>query len=223
MSPPRVVVVEDDATIRSSVRISLEREGYEVRELPDGSTIERQVDEFRPDLALVDVQLPVGPDGLRIARLLRGTGDLPILVLTAADDLEDRLAGFAAGADDYLVKPFSMSELLARVAALLRRSGRLVSAVWEVDDLVVDDGARAVIRAGTKLQLTRTEFDLLRVLLHHQGQILSKTQLLTAVWGFDDYPQNLVEVHLSALRRKLEEHGRRVIHTVRGVGYVLRA
>ena len=222
MGRPRLLVVEDDDAIRASLRVSLELEGYEVDDLAEGSMVQDVLDHFRPDMAILDVRLPNGPDGLGIARLLRHSGDLPILFLTAADSIDERLAGFAAGADDYLVKPFSMSELLARAAALLRRSGRLVSPVWQVADLIVDDSARTVVRAGTTLDLTRTEYDLLATLIRHAGQVLSKVQLLTHVWGFESFDVNRVEVHVSALRRKLESHGDRLIHTVRGVGYVLR-
>ena len=133
------------------------------------------------------------------------------------------MAGFDAGADDYLVKPFAMAELLARVQALLRRSGRLASAVWQVGELVIDQGAAKVVRAGAPVELTSTEYQLLCVLARHPGQVLSKVQLLTQVWGFDAYDANLVEVHMSALRRKLEAHGPRMVHTVRNMGYVLRA
>lgn len=218
----RVLVVEDDAPIRSALDVALRGEGYEVRAEADGSAIQEVAAEFRPDLAILDVRLPVGPDGYTLARLLRKTSDLPLLFLTAADGLDDRLAGFEAGADDYLVKPFSMAELLARAQALLRRSGRLSSAVTRVADLVVDHGARTVVRGGESLELTRTEYELLLALAQHPGQVLSKVQLLTQVWGFDAYDTNVVEVHLSALRRKLEAHGPRLVHTVRGIGYVLR-
>jgi len=220
---PRVLVVEDDAVIRSALEVALRGEGYELRAEPDGVRLEQVAREFRPDLAVLDVRLPVGPDGYTMARLLRRASGLPILFLTAADSVDDRLAGFQAGADDYLVKPFSMAELLARVQALLRRSGRLASASWHVGDLVVDDAARMVVRAGMPLELTRTEYDLLAVLVQQVGKVLSKTQLLTQVWGFDAYDTNLVEVHMSALRRKLEAAGPRLVHTVRGAGYVLRA
>jgi two-component system OmpR family response regulator len=220
---PRLLVVDDDAGIRTSLRVSLELEGYEVDDHANGSELEGVVERFRPDLAILDVRLPSGPDGLGIARSLRGKGDLPILFLTAADSVDERLAGFAAGGDDYLIKPFSMAELLARTAALLRRSGRLVSAVWQVGDLVVDDASRTVVRDSTTLDVTRTEYELLATLLRHSGQVLSKVQLLTQVWGFEVFDVNLVEVHVSALRRKLESHGPRLVHTVRGVGYVLRA
>ena len=218
----RVLVVEDDAPIRSALAVALRGEDYEVRSEPDGTTIRQVASEFRPDLAVLDVRLPVGPDGFALARQLREGSDLPILFLTAADAIESRLAGFEAGADDYLVKPFSMAELLARIQALLRRSGRLTSAVWQLGDLVVDDAARSVVRNGEVVDLTRTEYGLLSVLAQNPGQVLTKIQLLTQVWGFDAYDANLVEVHMSALRRKLEAFGPRLVHTVRGAGYVLR-
>jgi two-component system, OmpR family, response regulator len=220
---PRVLVVEDDPPIRTALEGALRSEGYEVRAEPDGTTLEQVAEQFRPDLAVLDVRLPEGPDGYVMAKQLRRTSDLPLLFLTAADAVEDRLAGFQAGADDYLVKPFSMAELLARVQALLRRAGRLQSSSWQVGDLVIDDGARSVVRGGVTLELTRTEYDLLAALAQNVGRVLSKTQLLTRVWGFDAYDTNLVEVHMSALRRKLESAGPRVIQTVRGAGYVLRA
>jgi DNA-binding response OmpR family regulator len=223
MQPPRVLVVEDDQLIRTALDVALPREGYAVLALPDGDRLTAHVDDFRPDLALLDVRLGDGPDGYQLAGSLRRQSTMPILFLTAADAVEDRLAGFEAGGDDYLVKPFSMAELLARVKALLKRSGRLSSASWQVGDLVMDEDARTVVRAGVSLDLTRTEYEMLAVLVRHVGKVLSKTQLLTQVWGFDAYDANLVEVHMSALRRKLEAAGPRIVHTVRGAGYVLRA
>ena len=219
---PRILVVEDDNAVRWPLEVALRNEGYVVEACSDGRSLEAVASEFRPDLVLLDVRLPVGPDGYTMARILRGLGDQPILFLTAADAEDERLAGFEAGADDYLAKPFSMAELLARVKALLRRSGRLTSAVLQLGDLVIDEGARRVTRSGEVLDLTRTEYELLVALAHHPGQVLTKVQLLTQVWRFDAYDTNLVEVHVSALRKKLESHGERLIHTVRGMGYTLR-
>lgn len=221
-SPPRVLLVEDDAPIRYALDVALRGEGYKVLAVPDGTDLLAAVDDFRPDLAVLDVWLHVGPGGFDLARSLRRRSTMPILFLTAADAVEDRLAGFEAGGDDYLIKPFSMAELMARVRSLLKRAGRLESATWQVGDLVVDDGARSVMRSGTVVELTRKEYDLLAALIQNVGRVLSKTQLLTQVWGFDAYDTNLVEVHMSALRRKLELAGPRIVHTVRGSGYVLR-
>lgn len=221
-SPVRILVVEDDSAIREALVVAMAEEGYEVRPAEDGVSAMRGAEEFRPDLAIVDIRLPGGPDGLAVARRIREAADLPVLFLTAADGLEDRLAGFAAGADDYIVKPFSMSELLMRVRAVLRRSGTLRSQVWQVGDLFVDEAARVVTRSGATIDLTHTEFELLSTLGRHRGQVLSKTQLLSQVWGYEAYDPNVVEAHISALRRKLEEHGSRLIHTVRGAGYGLR-
>jgi two-component system OmpR family response regulator len=179
---------------------------------------------FRPDLAILDVTLPgPGPDGLALARALRIRGDLPILFLTARDGLDDRLAGFAAGADDYLVKPFALAELLARVQALLRRSGRLRSPTTQVGDLVLDEPASTARRADRALDLTPTEFRLLVYLVARRGRTVSKAELLTQVWGYGSYDPNLVEVRISSLRRKLEAHGPRILHTVHGHRYAIRA
>jgi two-component system, OmpR family, response regulator len=219
---PRVLLVEDDPSLREAVCSALAGEGYEVHAEADGFAIRDATTAFRPDLALLDVRLPRGPSGLSLARLLRDDGELPILFLTAADSTDDRLAGFDAGADDYLVKPFVMAELLARIRALLRRSGRLHSDAWQVGDIVVDETTRRVHRDGHPIELTRIEFDLLAQLGRRPDQVLSKTHLLSSVWGFATYDLNVVEVHISALRRKLESHGPRVIHTVRGAGYRLR-
>jgi two-component system OmpR family response regulator len=219
---PRVLVVEDDASVRDALVVALRGEGYEVQPEVDGTVVSEVLEAFRPDLAVLDVRLPAGPDGVSIARRIRAGSDLPIIFVTAADEVDDRLAGFDAGGDDYLVKPFSMAELLARVRALLRRADRLTSAVLQVGDLVVDPAARTAVRGDREIDLTRTEFDLLVALAERRGTVVSKQQLLGLVWDYDAYDQNLVEVHLSSLRRKLEEHGPRIIHTVRGAGYVLR-
>ena len=220
---PRVLLVEDDTAVREAVAAALAGEGYHVLDLADGVAAPHHVTTFRPDLAILDVRLPAGPSGLGLARLVRQECEAAVLMLTAADAVPDRLAGFEAGADDYVAKPFAMEELLARVRALLRRTGRLASAAWQVGDLVVDEAARSVVRGGQPIDLTHTEFALLLALGRHPGRVLPKTQLLTAVWGLDAYDPNVVEVHISALRRKLEAHGPRLIHTVRGVGYGLHA
>jgi two-component system OmpR family response regulator len=221
-SPVRILVVEDDAAIREALVVSLTNEAYEVVTAENGSSAVRTAEEFRPDLAIVDIRLPPGADGLAVTREIRQANDLPVMFLTAADGLEDRLAGFAAGADDYIVKPFSMQELLMRVRAILRRSGRLRSYAWQLGDLLVDEAARVVTRSGAVIELTPTEFELLSTLGHYRGQVLSKVQLLSLVWGYDAYDPNVVEAHISALRRKLEACGPRLVHTVRGAGYVLR-
>ncbi len=218
---PRVLVVEDDRPIRSSLEVALRGEGYDVETRADARGIQQVAEGFRPDLAILDVRLPEGPDGYATARILRSSSDIPILFLTAADSRRARLDGFDAGGDDYVIKPFDTEELLARVAALLRRAGR--QRVWRVADVVVDDGTRTVTRNGHDLVLTRIEYELMSVLVRHPRQVLSKDQLLRQIWGFDAWDTNLVEVHMSSLRRKLEAHGPRLIHTVRGTGYTLRA
>lgn len=220
-SSARVLVVEDDAFIRESLTAALDRAGFVTRSVGDGAAVMSVAAEFRPDLALLDVMLPGPADGFGIARALRRDRDLPVIFLTARDSAGDRLAGFDVGADDYVVKPFILEELVARVRAVLRRLGRM-PATLDLGDLKIDEQGSAVVRAGVELDLTATEYRLLAYLAHERGRILSKTQLLTQVWGYDDYDANLVEVHVSALRRKLEEHGPRILHTVRGFGYVLR-
>lgn len=216
---PRILLVEDDVSLRSAVGSSLRSEGYAVEAIADSRGFDEALRTFRPDLVILDVRLPVGPDGFALARRMRAESDVPLLFLTAAGHEADRLAGFQAGGDDYVVKPFSMAELMARILALLRRSGRLQSVVTEVGDLVVDPAARQATRAGRALDLTPTEFDLLHALATRRGTAVSKERLLALVWDFDIYDRNVVEVHVSALRRKLEDHGPRLIHTVRGAGY----
>jgi two-component system OmpR family response regulator len=220
----RVLLVEDDSAVRDAVEIAFRGEGFDVRAEADGSAIQQIVRTFQPHVAILDVRLPTGPDGYTMVKQLRQLDDLPVVLLTSADSLDDRLTGFRAGADDYVSKPFSMAELLARVQALLRRSGRSSDATYRVGDLVVADATRTVTRGGVEIDLTRTEYDLLSVLCRSAGEVLSRKQLLQEVWGgYDYYADNVVEVHLSALRRKLEARGPRIIHTVRSVGYVLRA
>lgn len=223
-SPPaRILVVEDDPPIRHALEAVLRSEGYEVKAEADGRQVSKVAEDFTPDLAILDVRLPTGPGGFSICRRLRDGGDVPIMFLTAAGSIDERVEGFAAGGDDYLIKPYEARELLARVEALLRRSGRLRPAVLRVGDLVIDTEAETVSYAGTTLALTPTEYRLLLALAQHRGQVLSKVQLLTRVWAADFFDTNLVQVHVSSLRRKLEAVGPRIIHTVRATGYVLRA
>jgi DNA-binding response OmpR family regulator len=219
---PRILVVEDDAALRRALVATLDASGFEVLGLANGLALAEEVDRFRPDLAVLDVGFGTGPDGFAQAQLLRGHHGVPVIFVTAADALEDRLRGFEVGGDDYLVKPFAMAELLARARVVLRRSGRLRSPTIEVRDLVIDESARQVRRAGRVVELTKTELEVLCALAREPGRVLSKVQLLALVWGFDEFAPNLVEVHVSSLRRKLEAHGPRLIHTERGEGYVLR-
>ena len=220
-APARILLVEDDPLIRESVTAALRGAGMVVHAAADGTGVGAVLADFRPDLALLDVSLPGDADGFALARALRRDRDLPIVFVTARDAGADRLAGFAAGGDDYVVKPFLVEELVARVRALLRRLGRVPSTL-DLGDLVIDEGSGEAVRSGAVLELTATEYRLLAYLARERGRILSKTQLLTQVWGYDEYDPNLVEVHVSALRRKLELHGPRILHTVRGFGYVLR-
>ena len=220
-SPPRILFIEDEPAIRASVTTALAGAGYLVHSRADGLRLREATSSFRPDLAILDITLP-GPDGLSLAGRLRAGDDLPVLFLTARDGLDDRLAGFAAGADDYLVKPFALTELLARVHALLRRAGRLHSATTQAGDLVLDEAAGVAWREGQPLELRPTEFQLLAYLLARRGRAVSKAELLTQVWGYGCYDPNLVEVRISSLRRKLETRGPRIIHTARGHGYTIR-
>lgn len=220
--PARVLVVDDDEAIASAIQLALGGAGYDVQVAADADAAAAIAEVHGSDLAVLDLRLPGPRDGTDLAVRLREGSDLPIIFLTAVDDLETRVTCFSVGADDYLAKPFSMAELLLRIHALLRRSGRLTSGVLRVSDLEVDEGRHVVLRAGLELELTPTEFRILATLARNPGLVLSKLQLLQGVWGYDAYDTNLVEVHVSSLRRKLEACGPRILHTVRGVGYVVR-
>ncbi|MEV5714662.1 response regulator transcription factor [Amycolatopsis mediterranei] len=219
-APPRVLVIEDAEAIRVAVESALADAGFSVRSRPDGAELEGELVRTRPDLVVLDVLLP-GRDGFELLRVIRRTSAAGVVMLTARDGVEDRLRGLGEGADDYVVKPFVLAELVARVTAVLRRTGRTRPAV-EVGDLVIDvEGGRA--RYGdADVELTSTEWKVLLYFAEHRDRVVSKTQVLTAVWGYGDSAPNLVEVNVSTLRRKLEAHGPRVLHTVRGQGYVLR-
>jgi DNA-binding response OmpR family regulator len=219
---PRLLSVEDDELTRTALEKVLNDEGYAVCALSEGSQAHLVAEEFRPDLAILDANLGSGPDGFAVARRLREVADFPILFLTGRANVEDRLTGFTAGADDYLVKPFSMDELLARVHALLRRSGRVTSAATHIGDLFIDDKARLVTLRGQPLKLTPTEHALLSILARNPGHVFTKAELVKEMWGFETDNTHVVDVHVSGIRKKLEEHGARMIQTVHGVGYVLR-
>ncbi|MGA9310388.1 MAG: response regulator transcription factor [Pseudonocardiaceae bacterium] len=217
----RVLVVEDSEAIREMVVEALVDAGYVAGGRVDGAELEDVLEAFRPDLVLLDVMLP-GRDGFTLIDVVRGYGDAGIVLLTARDELPDRVRGLDGGADDYVVKPFLLAELVSRVGAVLRRRGAIPSAI-QLGDVVLDIEAGQASRAGVVLELTATELRLLSYLAQQRGRTVSKDQILTAVWGYDAYDPNLVEVYISGLRRKLEAHGPRILHTVRGLGYVLRA
>jgi two-component system, OmpR family, response regulator len=218
----RVLLVEDDRVTREVLAMALEGMGHEVHTEPDGRWVDRAVEAFQPDVALIGMR--VGHGLLRTAKRLRAHDDIPMLFLTAASGVEDVIEAFEVGGDDYVVIPFVMAELQDRMRAVLRRAGRGAPSVLRIGDLCIDVDAHAASRAGNAIELTHREFSLLLLLCRHPGVVLSKARVLTDVWGSSEhYDVNVVEVHMSALRRKLEEHGPRLIHTVRGVGYVLRA
>ena len=217
----RVLLVEDEPALLEATAGALRDAGFTVSARPDGRGFADHVATFRPDVVVLDVMLP-GEDGMSLARRLKAAADVPVLFVTARDAVEDRLTGFEIGADDYVVKPFVLAELVARVTAVLRRAGRLTSPTVQVDDLVLDEDAATVTRGGRPVELTATERRLLTYLVRNRGRTLSKTQILTQVWGYDSYDPNLVEAFISTLRRKLDTDGeRKLIHTVRGIGYRL--
>ncbi|GAA2056606.1 response regulator transcription factor [Williamsia deligens] len=216
---PAVLVVEDSEPIRVAISAALGAAGHTVRARGDGSRIEHDLREFRPDAVLLDVMLP-GSDGFDLLHVVRRRSDAGILMVTARDSVADRLHGLTEGADDYISKPFEMAELVARVGAVLRRRGRS-SDVLHVDDLVIDPDAAVVQRDGEPIAVTATEFKVLLFLARRRGRVVTKTQILTGVWGYEHYDPNIVEVNISALRRKVEAHGPRLIHTERGLGYLL--
>ena len=225
-----ILVVDDDQAVRDSLARSLHYSGYEVTTASDGVEALARLSAFRPDAVIMDVMMP-RLDGLETTRSLRSSGnDVPILVLTARDAVGDRVDGLDAGADDYMAKPFSFEELVARLRALTRRSARPSgseepgSELLSFADLSLDLQTREVQRAGRRISLTRTEFALLQTFLENPRRVLERGWLLNEVWGFD-FPTtaNSLEVYIGYLRRKTEGEGEnRLIHTVRGIGYVLR-
>jgi DNA-binding response OmpR family regulator len=221
---PRVLVVEDDRDIADVLRRSLDLDGYEVRLAGDGEAALAQAGVFEPDAVILDLGLPK-LDGVEVCRRLRADGDVPILMLTARDGVDARVDGLDSGADDYLVKPFERRELLARLRALLRRRPPRGSASLAVADLRLNPDAHEATRGARDLELTGREFELLEYFMRNERLVVSRQRLLDEVWGYHPFAEtNTVDVFISNLRRKLEAGGEeRLLHTVRGAGYVLRA
>ncbi len=222
----RVLVVDDDVAVRESLRRALRLEGYDVELAADGGeALERlESNGDDPDLVVLDVLMP-NVDGLQVCRQLRRTGRrVPVLMLTARDEVADRVAGLDAGADDYVVKPFALEELLARVRALLRRAADEAVDVLHFADLELDPATREVRRDGELIELTRTEFALLELFMLNPRQVLTRSIIFERVWGYDfGFGSNSLDVYIGYLRRKTEAGGKpRLIHTIRGVGYALR-
>jgi two-component system, OmpR family, response regulator MprA len=226
MTAMRIFVVEDDQAVRDALRRALELEGYGVELAGDGEDALRRLDEreVEPDAIVLDVLMP-RLDGLEMCRRLRRSGNrTPVLMLTARDQVADRVAGLDAGADDYLVKPFALEELLARVRALLRRTANGAVEVLRFADLELNPATREVRRDGELIELTRTEFSLLELFLLNPRQVLTRSLIFERVWGYDfGFGSNSLDVYIGYLRRKTEQGGRpRLIQTIRGVGYALR-
>ena len=222
--PGRVLVVDDDAAIRRSLERGLRLSGFTVSLADGGVSALAALRQAPPDVLVLDVSMP-DLDGAEVCRRIRAVGDgTPVLMLSALDQLEDRLAGLQAGADDYLVKPFALQELVLRLHALLRRRPPRATDVLTVGPLTVDPATREVHCSGSPVELTRREFELLEALARNAGLVLTRDQLLDRVWGYDfDVRTDVVDTFVSYLRRKLEADGRpRLLHTVRGVGFVLR-
>lgn len=220
-----ILLVEDEVPLARFIELELKAEGYQISVAHDGIAGLTLARESTPDLAILDWMLP-GLTGLVLCRRLRATGSkIPVILLTAKDEVSDRVAGLDAGADDYVVKPFSIEELLARIRAHLRRTNEPNSDLLQFEDLSLNRGTREVSRGQRLIELTAKEFDLLEYLLNHPRQVLTRDQILEKVWGYDFMgDSNIIEVYIRYLRLKLEENSeKRLIHTIRGVGYTLRA
>lgn len=226
MTGERLLLVDDEDNLRSMLEAALRHSGFEVHPVANGRDALAAVPEVNPDLIVLDVMLP-DLDGFAVCQRLRTAGDrTPVLFLTARDATEDKVRGLTMGGDDYLVKPFSLDELVARIQAVLRRTGaaRADDGVLRCEDLEMDDDAHLVTRAGVEVALSPTEYNLLRYLLLNQGRVLSKSQILDHVWQYDfGGDGGVVETYIGYLRRKLDTIEPKLIHTVRGVGYSIRA
>ena len=225
-SPVRVLVVDDESTLADLLSMALRYEGWDVRTAADGIGAVRTARDFKPDAVVLDIMLP-DLDGLEVLRRMRAeASEVPVLFLTAKDAVEDRVAGLTAGGDDYVTKPFSLEELVARLRGLLRRAGMAAAKQGSelvVGDLVLDEDSHEVRRGGTDVELTATEFELLRFLMRNPRRVLSKAQILDRVWHYDFGGQsNVVELYVSYLRKKIDAGRTSMIHTVRGAGYMLK-
>jgi two-component system response regulator MprA len=225
MTRMKILVVDDEPAVRDSLRRALELEGYEVDLAVDGEdAVARLAEPAHPDAVILDILMP-GIDGLEVCRRMRGEGDtVPVLMLTARAEVDSRVAGLDAGADDYLPKPFALAELLARLRALLRRTSEGANGALRFADLELEPGTREVRRGGMPIELTRTEFSLLELFLRNPRQVLTRSIIFERVWGYDFGPSsNSLDVYIGYLRRKTEAGDKpRLIHTVRGIGYALR-
>ena len=225
-TPVRVLVVDDEPALSELLSMALRYEGWDVRTAGDGLAAVRVARDFRPDAVVLDMMLP-DLDGLEVLRRLRADGgDVPVLFLTAKDAVEDWVAGLTAGGDDYVTKPFSLEEVVARLRALVRRTAVLVGdsdSVLTVGDLTLDEDSHEVFRDGDPIRLTATEFELLRYFMRNPRRVLTKAQILDRVWNYDFGGQaNVVELYVSYLRKKIDAGRTPMIHTLRGAGYVLK-
>jgi two-component system response regulator MprA len=236
---PKVLIVDDEENIIEFIKLGLRYEGYQVESAPDGEQGVTLAQRINPDLVILDIMMPPGIDGLEVCRRLRNnptTSDIPILMLTAKDEVRDRIAGLRMGADDYLTKPFNFDELLERMRAILRRQKRSQNAqmgtsdedsgqVLQFGDLRLNTATREVTRGGRLIELTATEYNLLHLFMSHPRQVLDRQTILNRVWGYDFLGEtNIIEVYVRYLREKIEDSPStpRLIQTVRSVGYVLR-
>ncbi len=225
-SPLRILIVDDEVNIAELLGMALRNEGWQTRLAHTGRKAVSAAKEMRPDAVVLDIMLP-DFDGMEVLRRLRAhLPDVPVLFLTARDAVEDRVAGLTAGGDDYVTKPFSLEEVVARLRGLMRRAGatdRRESSVLSVGDLKLDEDSHEVFRGGDEINLTATEFELLRFLMRNPRRVLSKTQILDRVWDYDFGGQaNVVELYISYLRKKVDAGREPMIHTMRGAGYVLK-
>ena len=226
-SPIRVLVVDDEASLTDLLQMALRYEGWEIKTAADGSSAIATARDFRPDAVVLDIMLP-DIDGLQVLQRMRADGnDVPVLFLTAKDSLDDRIAGLTAGGDDYVTKPFSLEEVVARLRGLIRRSTLTVDAnespVLVVGDLELDEDSHEVRRAGRLIELTATEFELLRYLMRNPRRVVSKSQILDRVWDYDfGGKSSVVEIYISYLRKKIDAEGAPMLHTVRGAGYMIK-